>query len=232
MASIVYYSAKALETFRSNLLAQKANPDKYPNGWSKSKIDPMKVIDVFPSLKIKKGIVLRAYQYISNGNGNWVVWAMLKNSAFPEPNECHAFKNTALECPRPPEAIEDIMEVIKGDGSELSYISASLFAREIPELGAFWHGCCWSSHKIIDDQFNSNEFTLEEMESWDWSEEKPKEWKPAVTKTDHNVIVNFYTYTGLVPAGIVHNTDTFAIDSYRFRSNSKMIAKSGKGYVY
>jgi hypothetical protein len=232
MASTTYYSAKELEVFRSKASAQQANPDEYPNGWSKSKIDPMKVIEAFSSLKIKKGFVLRAYQYISGCNGNGVVWAMPEDSIFPEPDKCHNLEKTALECPRPQEALEDIMEVVEGDGSDLSYIAASLFAREISEFGAIWHGCSWSSHHIIDDQFSSDEFTLEEMDDWDWSEEKPREWRPSVTKTNHNVIVNFYTYTGLAPAGIVRNTDTYAIGSYRFTSDSKRIMNSGGGYIY
>lgn len=232
MASTNYYSAKEVEELRRKASAQQANPDEYPNGWSKSKIDPMKVLEAFSSLQIKKGFVLRAYQYVSMSNGNGVVWAMPVDSIFLEPDECHKLENAAFECPRPQGALEDLMEVIEGDDSDLSYISASLFAREISEFGAIWHGCSWSSHRIIDDQFSSDDYTLEEMDNWDWSEEKPNEWRPSITKTSHNVIVNFYTYTGLAPAGIVRNTDTFPMGSYHFTSDSKMIVNSGGGYIY
>jgi hypothetical protein len=232
MSSTAFYSAKEIEILRHRASAQQVNPDKYPNGWSKSKIDPMKVLDAFSSLKIKKGFMLRAYQYVSNGNGNGVVWAMPEDSPFPEPNECPKLKDTEIECPRPSAALDDVMEAVEGDGSEFSYVSASLFAREISEFGAFWHGCSWSSHTIIDEKSPSDEFTFEEIDNWDWSEEKPKEWRPSATKVSHNILVNFYTYTGLVPAGIVCHTDTFSLDSYCFISDHRMIAGSGGGYIY
>jgi hypothetical protein len=148
--TISYYTASKLEKIRQKASAQQANPQDYPDGWSKSKIDPMKILGAFPSLSIKKGFVLRAYQYVSMGNGNGVVWAMPEDSIFPEPNDCPKLENTALECPHPTEAYKDIMEVVEGDGSDLSYISASLLDRELSELGAIWHGCSWSCHRIID----------------------------------------------------------------------------------
>ena len=216
---------------RHKASAQQVNPDKYPNGWSKSNLDLKKVLDAFPSLKIKDGFVLRAYQYISGRNGNGVVWAMPKDSPFPEPSECLQIKDS-FEYPHPEEAREDIMEVIVGDGSDISYMSASLFAREIAEMGAIWHGCSWTSHTIIDDKSSSDEFTMEEIGDWNWSEEKPQEWRPSVLKTPKKIIVNFYTYTGLMPAGIVCHTDTFPSASYCSTSDSKMIAESGGGYIY
>jgi hypothetical protein len=122
MTATTYYSATDMEDLRRKASLQKPNPKECPNGWSKSEIDPMRVLNAFSSLHIKKDFVLRAYQYVSNGNGNGVVWAMPKDSLFPEPDECQKLENTFLECPRPPEALDDIMEVIEGDGSENSYI--------------------------------------------------------------------------------------------------------------
>ena len=157
---------------------------------------------------------------------------MPEDSAFPEPNKCPKLKDSALNCPRPPEALDDVMEAIEGDNSELSYISASIFAREISELGAIWHGCSWTSHEIIDKNYSSDEFSMDEIDDWDWSEDKPKDWRPSVVRTEDKFIVNFYTYTGLLPEGIVRHTDIFAANSYRFTSDSKMIAESGGGYIY
>lgn len=232
MPPTTFYSAKEIEMLRHKASAQQVNPDKYPGGWSKSKIDPMKVLAAFPSLSIKEGLVLGAYQYVSNKNGNGIVWAMPKGSSLPTPDDCPKLKDTAFECPRPPEALDNVMEAIEGDHSELSYISASIFAREISEFGAIWHGCSWTSHMIIDDKLDSDEFTFKEIDDWDWSEDKPKDWRPSVVKTNDKAIVNFYTYTGLLPAGIVRNTDVFAGNSYCFTSNSEMIAECGGGYIY
>jgi len=44
-----------------------------PEGWSKSAVDPMRLLAVFSSLRIKEGYVLRAYQFREGGNGNGFV---------------------------------------------------------------------------------------------------------------------------------------------------------------
>jgi len=41
-----------------------------PGGWSRSSVDPMKLLAVFSSLSLKKGLVLRAYQFRSGNDGN------------------------------------------------------------------------------------------------------------------------------------------------------------------
>ena len=61
MSSTTYCSAKELEMLRHKASAQQVNPDKYPNGWSKSNLDLKKVLDAFPSLKIKILISARTY---------------------------------------------------------------------------------------------------------------------------------------------------------------------------
>ena len=231
MAPTTYYSAQEMERLRRKVSAQQANPGEYPDGWSKSKIDPMKVLAVFPSLQIKNGFVLRAYQYVSGGNGNGVVWGMPEDSDFPEPDECPKQEDTALECPHPPEALEDIMEAIEGDGSDLSYLYASLCAREMSEFGAMWHGCSWSTHRIVDEQSSLDDFDSEETKDWDWSDDKPKDWRPSVRRVNDKVIVSFYTYTGLGSEGVVRHTDTFFTGSYCCVTDSKMIANGPGGYV-
>lgn len=240
MTPTTYFNAVVLESLRLRVSEKRINIGKYPNGWSKSKIDPMTVLEVFSSLHIKKGFVLRAYQFVSDNDGNGIVWAMPKDSIFPKPNGCSKMEDSFLECPRPDEALEDIMEVIEGDGSAFSYISASIFAREISEFGAYWHGCEWGTHRIIDEQYSSDEFSFkdigsfsfEDIENWDWIEKMPKKWQPSVKMTHDKVIVNFYTYSGLAVDRVERNTDTFAIGSYHFVSDSKMIAKGEGGYIF
>ena len=67
----------------------------------KSNIDPARLVDLFPPLKLRKGYQLRAYLFREGGNGNGVVWAMPEDAPFPEPNECptlenHLFKHLSL----------------------------------------------------------------------------------------------------------------------------------------
>jgi len=232
MAPTTYYSANQMEKLRGKASAQQVSSDEYPDGWSKSKIDPMKVLDAFSTLHTKRGFVLRAYQYVSGGSGNGVVWGMPEDSAFPGPDECSKLEDAFLECPRPPGAVEDVMEAIEGDGSDLSYLYASLCAREISGLGAMWHGCSWSSHSIVDEQSSLDDFNLEETSDWDWPEDKPKDWRPSVLRVNDKVIVSFYTYTRLGSEGVVRHTDTFSAGSYCFVTDSKMIANGPGGCVY
>ena len=128
-----------------------------PEGWSKSNVDPMKVLAVFKeSLWIKDGLILRAYQFRDGmGNGNGVVWAMPVDADCPEPSECRRQRDRFLQPPKPPAALADMMKAIDGDGSPWSYLCASLLARELAEFGAMWHGCGWSEHAIL----GTNPFT-------------------------------------------------------------------------
>ena len=108
----------------------------------------MNLLGVFTALRVKPGFVLRAYQFRSGGNGNGVVWAMPTDALLPEPSECPRLTDQFLEPPKPPLALDDLMDAIEGDGTPWSYLSSSLFAREAQEVGAMWHGCHWSTHKI------------------------------------------------------------------------------------
>lgn len=90
--------------------------------------------------------MLRAYVFRSGLNGNGVAWAMPEDSHFPEPDECEKFD--ILKSPKPCNALP-VSEVVEGDGSAISYISASIFVREMLEFGAHWHGEIWSYHEIV-----------------------------------------------------------------------------------
>jgi hypothetical protein len=91
-----------------------------PAGWSKSTIDPMGVVHAFDALRLRIGFTIRAYQYYFGGNGNAVVWAMPAGSDFPEPQDCSLRAGGLLDPPRPPGALDDVMEAIEGDGSPWS----------------------------------------------------------------------------------------------------------------
>jgi hypothetical protein len=229
--SKTFYTAKEIELLRERAKPEFIHPGEYSGGWSKSKLAPMKVLEAFASLSIKSGFTLRAYQFVEGVNGNGVVWAMPKDSSFPEPDECDKLEDTFLECPWPADAL-DVMDVISGDGSEFSYISASIFAREISEFGAYWHGCSWSSHTIIDEETKLDEFDFKEVDSWEWLKEKPVNFRPSVKKSEDKTFVVFYTYSGLMPGGLYKHMDIYDNNSYRPKSNSERIAKGGNQYLY
>lgn len=232
MTSSIYYSASELEKLRSQTSYFQIDSDEYPNGWSKSKVDPMKVLNIFTSLKIKKGFTLRAYQYIQDGDGNGIVWAMPENAEFPEPDDCPKLNNEFLDYPHPPQALDDVMMAIEGDTSDLSYLEASIFAREISEFGAVWHGCSWSTHSILDEKKILNNSSFKNIDEWTWLNDKPSNWNPSVCDNQDKKTITFYTFSRLGVQSIYRHTDTFIENKYVFKSNEEILAKGNLGFVF
>ena len=213
-----------------------------PDGWRQSNVDPMDLLSVFSSLKIKKGLVLRAYQFRAGSNGNGIIWAMPEEQEFPEPAECPALENVALETPKPPGSMDNLMEAIEGDGTAWSYLSASLFAREAWEFGAIWHGCSWSEHRILGKEPRNlyprpdDEDVDGDLErgprGWKWLEAKPTEWLPHVRQRSDPVHVTFYTFSGLEVEGIYRSLDEYTLGRYVPTFNNKTIAEGPRGYIF
>ena len=151
MSAKITFPIKKFQQLRQRAI-QARQVSEGPQGWSKSKVDSMKLLVAFSSLCLRKGFVMRAYEFRQRGNGNGIVWAMPENFAFPEPEKCPKLEDRFLEPPKPSGALNNVLEAVEGDGTPWSYLSASLFAREIAEFGAMWHGCNWSTHTILGDE--------------------------------------------------------------------------------
>ena len=188
----------------------------------------MKLLRSFPSLRMRKGFILRAYQYRASGDGNGIVWAMPEDVPFPDPEACPKLEDVFLEPPKPESAL-DIMQVIEGDGSPWSYLSASFFAREALEFGALWHGCGWSEHAVINKVPPGS---FGKGGRWKWQEPKPSEWKPVVCEGQDKVTVTFYSYSGLGQESIYRHRDTYKPGYYSFKSERTVVAEGSGGYVF
>ncbi len=57
------FTAAEIATMREKMTALGELPANTPNGWSKSKIDPAKLLTVTPAIKLRAGYVLRAYVF-------------------------------------------------------------------------------------------------------------------------------------------------------------------------
>jgi hypothetical protein len=143
------------------------------------------------------------------------------------------------QVPRPPKALNHVMDAMQGNGTPWCYLSASVFTREMAEFGALWHGCEWSTHQVIDGDPRKDAIadgvlsgSSRNVDEWRWMESEPLEWRPRVTITDTNVTVEFYTYCRYLQEGIFRNTDIYAPGQYRFRSESKGIAEGPRGYLF
>lgn len=160
-----YFTVRQINILRGRAQRAAAMPEPVVEGWSKCTADPMRLLAAFKSLRVREGYVLRAYQYFTGGNGNSVVCALPVAADFPEPDNCRGERADLFDPPRPLLALERMMQGIDGDGTPRSYLSASIFLRELTELGALWHGCDWSTRSIV-----GTDPTLDDPDHWEWSE--------------------------------------------------------------
>ena len=134
------------------------------------------------------------------------------------------------------------MEVIEGDGSSKSYLHASLFSREIAELGAMWHGRDWSTHTILDEnpllnpkgtQTNfGTHAPFDDKTLWKWIENEPDEWKPSVSTGSEGAIFTFYSYSGLGQDIIYRHVDTYSTGSYCLETEKTVISRGPAGFRF
>lgn len=226
-------------------------------GWFLAPYDPNQLINVFPCLHIKEGYHLGSYQGMDrHGNGYARVLALPENkrlSKWPPQKALNASFSSERNTKRKKKVIEsvigiffpsfrsfpkwsdrDIENYIEGDGSPLSYFQASIYFRELYELGSIWHNVYWGHHKLVTSPSDLlyEDFPLQETEPivWTWKEPEPKEWCPIVWKDeDKRWNVKFYTIDRM-NADLVLHKDKF-IQGYDFKTYSKSIANYPGGYM-
>ena len=243
-AQVAQFTAEQIRTWRTQLAEWAAMPESAPEGWSKSRHNPEKLLTLFPELKVRQGYVLRAYQFRAEGNGNGFVWALPVDAEFPEPDECPRLQGHFLKPPKPLDALDDLMEAIEGDDSPMSYLQASILRREWGDFGAGWHGIDWGTHTVLDDSpwkggpQRDDELPGKRPTSrpgeWKWFAAQPDTWTPHVRLEPNRAIVTFYTYTAMAKDGaaeeeekerIIRHTDTYRRGKYRALVVEKKIAE-------
>lgn len=203
-------------------------------GWSLASYDPNVLFDVFPCLQLRDGFRLASYQFVEGGNGNGFMFAIPTRHSLPEPQEDDFGFDWSLsgnpvfysERPLPEWMHSDLESFLEGDGSPLSYFQASIFIRELREMGSLWHGCSWSTHEVLLSATQISKL------KWEWQDEKPRDWRPVVRQNSDGLWqVVFYSHTGLGQEQIVVHTDTFTA-GYQFDVDDRAIALGEGGYVF
>jgi hypothetical protein len=204
-------------------------------GWSLASYDPNLLFEAFPCLQLRDGFWLASYQFVEGGNGIGFIFAVPIRRSLPDPPESgFSFSWSpsgspvfrADEEPLPEWIYSDFERFIEGDGSPLSYFQASIFIRELREMGSLWHGCSWSTHDVLTSASQIAE------QKWEWKEEKPRDWRPVVRQYSAGLWqVNFYSHTGLRQEKIVMHEDTFT-KGYQFEADDIVIALGEGGYIY
>jgi hypothetical protein len=243
MILMTVFPISKVNALRKRAIKACPEPDRGAEGWSKSTIDPMNLLKVFESLRLKVGLVLRAYQFHAGHNGNGIIWAMPADALFPSPDNCPRLSDRFLKPPKPPGAVDDLMDAVEGDGTPWSYLSASLFTREAAEFGAIWHGCSWSTHAILGadpwycepeakDRRKRQPLATGNAETWKWNEPIPEAWAPAFRDDGQSKSIEFFTFSGLGQESIFGFRDIYAKDGYRFETQKRTVAQGAYGYIF
>jgi hypothetical protein len=250
-AQVAQFSAEQIRTWRTQLAEWALMPESAPEGWSKSRHKPEKLLTLFPALKLRQGYALRAYQFRADGNGNGFVWALPVDAEYPEPDECPRLQGHFLKPPKPLDALDDLMEAVEGDDSPQSYLQASILRREWGDFGAGWHGVDWGTHTVLDDspwkggpprddELPGKRPTSRPSE-WKWFATQPDPWTPQVRLEPNRAIVTFYTYTAMAKEGageedekerIIRHTDTYRRGKYRALAVEKKIAEGPEAMAF
>lgn len=245
------FTAAEIKAWRARLTQFGQLPQETPNGWSKSPIEPAKMLTVFPELKLREGYVLRAYVFKEDANSNGFVWALPADAEFPAPEDCPRLESHFLKPPKPFDALDDAMEVIAGDDTPESYLHASLLRRELKEFGGGWHGVRWGVNTVLDDTpWNRPPAGEEESpamypeskpEEWKWIAPRPDDWKPEVRLEKDKAIVTFYSYTPLSAElddgqeekeRVIRHTETYRRGKYRPLISEKKLAEGPNAVAF
>jgi hypothetical protein len=237
----VRFTAAKIAQLRERVAELATVPDSTPEGWSKSKVDPTKLLALFPALRLRQGFTLRAYQFKDTGNGNGFVWAMPAGAEFPRPEDCPRLESHLLKAPKPYDALDDAMDAIEGTDTAETYLQASLLRRELKDFGAMWHGVVWGTHHVVDENplkgagdANADPMRtpMSKPKDWQWLEPSPADWSPRVTLEPGRVVVTFYTFSGYEKERIYRHIDVYRRDKYRPRVEEKVISKGAAGYMF
>lgn len=237
----VRFTAAQVAKLREQVVERVQVPESAPEGWSKSRVDPMKVLALFPALRLREGFTLRAYQFKEEMNGNGFVWAMPVDAEFPAPEDCPRLESHFLKAPKPYDALDDAMEAIEGNDTPEAYWQASLLRRELKDFGALWHGVNWGTHYIVDadplqqvrsENADPMRTPMTNPGDWQWLEPKPTDWTPRVTLEPDRVVVTFYTYSGYEKERLYRHVDVYRRGKYRPRVEEARIAEGQMGFMF
>lgn len=235
--TVEFLAARKIAKLRRRAHELAEPPENCPEGWFRRPDDPARILALFDGLRLKTGFVLRAYQFIQGGNGNGVVWALPETADFPDPAECQQLEGRFLSPPKPPEALDDFREAIEGDGSPLSYLSASLASRELREFGAMWHGVSWGTVEILDtNPWEHGEAAPDDLRraidgDWQWQLPRPEDWRPRAEVEGDTVRVTLLGYTGFVQHRLFEITDLYQLGSYVFETVTSDLALGSHGWI-
>ena len=177
---------------------------------------------LFPCLGVKKDYALKGYIWdyrLSMGEEEGVVWAMPENTLLPD-NPTHIGY-------KPPEARDNIMEVIEGDGSLWSYLCASVFSRTMADFGLSGHSLTLEMGYIIGNDFRQSPEDYRRLDDFEWHEPRPLNFDPEVKRENNIITVTLHTYKDYAPGKLTRFVDVYNHGNYCFKREETVIAEDG-----
>ncbi|MGP1375869.1 MAG: hypothetical protein ACTS3T_23785 [Almyronema sp.] len=184
--------------------------------WFLSTTDPAAVINKLPGLQLKAGWCLVTYLYRQSTQGMGVTWAIPESCNTTAQLEAALQNTDAQQAPRPPQA-SPVMAALTGDFSAASFLAASLFYREIKELGRAGKRVQWGQHRLIG--------AVPTNKPWQWRGKMPQSLAPKVrVLPDQTAAVEFFTCRLTPPLSLFRHVDQYAGGSYVPKSVDQAIA--------
>ncbi len=217
------------------------NDSSIAEGWILYPCDATRIMSAFPHLSWNTDKKVAGYYFRDFLGGNAVLQVVDTNENLTIPDN---ISQSSIFGNLPP-GDRNFLSYVSGDLTPVSYLEASILSREIPEIGAFWHGITWGTHTVLDDTIISSDqdeitgyisqlpnMTILSGPDWNWTEEMPETFDPTVIIGDETITVRFYTHTGLHEEKIVRHTDVFTPGSYTPVTNDTIIATGPAGFLF
>jgi hypothetical protein len=207
------------DLFRAGDMPEDKLPAPNKEGrWFVSTVDPADALAKLPGLWIRPGIRLVTYlrQDSKGGIGTTVAIPSILSST--EQLEM-AIENVtqANPAPTPDGSLKTLMESLEGDGSLATFLEASIFIREIRELGRFGAYARWTHHRFVN--------VLPPKVSWQWRAKAPEDFSPKVVlRPDGEVIVEFYSCRVQKPVTLFRHLDRYSANSYLANNQDQVVA--------
>ncbi|NJL49154.1 MAG: hypothetical protein HC929_18915 [Leptolyngbyaceae cyanobacterium SM2_5_2] len=189
--------------------------------WFLSTIDPAAALTKLPNLWISPGIRLITYlkQDSTGGLGNTVALPGLLSTTERLEAAIETLDN-ADQPPNPMGALPNLMAGIEGDGSLPSFLTASIFIRELKEFGRFGRYTRWAHHRFVA--------AAPPQIPWQWRTKMPEDFSPKVVlRQDSEVLVEFYSCRVQKPVALFRHLDRYPPNSYTASNQDQVIAVAG-----
>ncbi len=185
--------------------------------WFLSTADAARALMRLP-IQLKPNLRLVTYLYRTEDVGEGVTWAVPEHLSSTAQLEAALSAAPDIDNPPYPEgALLKLMSGMTGDRSALSFVTASIFSRELAEFGRTGGRCDWSHHRFIA--------TVPKQRDWKWRMTPPADLQPKVRLLpDGQAAVEFYTCRVVTPIGIFRHVDQYQSNSYLAKSMDQPVA--------